>query len=695
MMLSTSVLASLLAGILVGSGGTPPSGLVNGPTAESLRTWHDRMGFGPHVAGSEGDRAVIDTIAASFRELGLETEIWEFEPFLARPVRASLSIVGDDSAVGIDATGRRRRGVFSLSLSERELLDDPATRHPDLDWGWNAYSGSGEVEAGVVYVNRGRREDFARLRELGVDCRGKILLARYGGNYRGFKVRFAEEAGAAGLVVFLDPADYGDDRGPTWPEGGWANDSCIQRGSIATLPYKGDPLTPFVAARGDVERLDPTDVDLPTIPVQPIGYAAATRIMAGMDGTTLEEIGLEEWAGGLDASYRLDGGSLRLRLEVQQVREIMATANVFGVLPGTGAADELVIVGCHHDAWGFGAGDPLAGMIVLMETAKSVAAAAEAGWRPTRTIVFAAWGAEEFGIIGSSEWVEAERERLHEHAVAFINLDMAAMGTRFGASATPSLADAVIRAAARVPSAEDEARTVADVWTAGREGSPVGDLGGGSDHVGFVCHVGVPSIKLAAGGSEGVSYHSNYDTLAWYRATVGESYDGALMLTRVCIALVEDLADAVLPPIDPAAYGRDLPDRLERLRRAVDAAGLNADFDGLEDAAASLTIAVDRASRAISRVPADRVDDVSASLIAFDRAWLEDEGLPGRPWYRNLFVASDRDSGYGAMVLPGLLEAVRDVDQQALDAAAIRYRTTFSRVAEAASRIVSAAEGTP
>lgn len=662
------------------------SAVVDAPRVDRLSAWHDLLGSRPHVAGTEGDRVVIEAIAGVFDGMGLETETWWFDPFLARPVSASLTIVGEATPApsGESRGGRVRRGITSLAISERELLEDPATRHPDLAWGWNAYSGSGTVEANVVYANRGRREDFQRLRELGIDCTGKIVLVRYGGNYRGFKVKFAEEAGAAGLVVFLDPGDVGEDRGPTWPEGGWANETCIQRGSIVTLPYKGDPLTPFEPARGDVTRLDPAEVALPTIPVQPIGYAAANRIMAAMSGPTVDAMGLADWTGGLDVPYRLEGGELELRLEVAQVREVMRTANVFGVLPGSERPDELVIVGCHHDAWGFGAADPLAGTIVLLETAKVFAEAAGQGLRPRRTVIFAAWGAEEFGIIGSSEWVESQVERLGRDAVAYINLDMAAMGTSFRASATPSLAGAVMTAAGVVAQPGGEG-SVLDAWRGEKKIPSVGDLGGGSDHIGFLCHVGVPSISLSAGGSPGTAYHSNYDTLAWYRSTVGEDYAGARMLTSITAALTADLADSLLPPIDPRPAVEGLARRLDDYEAAGRAAGLDIDLALLRAELASARSACEAASRRVEK--AEDEEATIQALIDFDRAWLGNVGLPGRPWFRNEFAASDRDSGYGSVVLPCLSEAIRDRDQRAFDAAVVRYRTMLVRIREAADRI--------
>ena len=658
------------------------------PSPERLSDWHDLLGTRPHVAGTEGDRVVIDAIAGAFDGMGLETEVWWFEPYLSKPISASLTIVGDPATSSAPEGGRRRRGITSLPIRERELLEDPATRHPDLDWGWNAYSGSGVVEAGVVYANRGRPEDFKRLRELGVDCTGKIVLARYGGNYRGFKVKFAEEAGAAGLVIFLDPGDYGDGRGPTWPDGGWANETCIQRGSIVTLPYKGDPLTPFEPARGDVSRLDPEEVALPEIPVQPIGYAAASRIMAAMKGPTVDILGLEDWTGGMGVPYRVEGGDLELRLEVSQVREIMKTANVFGVLPGYERPEEMVIVGCHHDAWGFGAADPLAGMIVVLETAKVFAEAAEQGFRPRRSIVFAAWGAEEFGIIGSCEWVESEADRLRRSAVAYVNLDMAAMGTRFGASGTPSLSAAVMRAAADTPQPGED-RSVFDAWRGEREAPVVGDLGGGSDHIGFVCHVGVPSVSLSARGSQGSAHHSNYDTLAWYRATVGDDYAGATMLTRLTAALVAELADSALPPIDPVPAIAGLDRRLEVYEQSARDAGLAMDLGPLRAELSRTRAACESAARRLETVEPD--DQVVQALIDFDRAWIDQDGLPGRPWFRNQFAASDRDSGYGSVVLPRFSEAIRDRDQAALDRADEIYRTLLLRIRDAADRIAGPA----
>ena len=630
------------------------------PTADQLRSWHDLLGTEPHVAGTPGDQREIKRIADAFDAMGLQTEVREFHAWLPHPVSAEVEIIGAASLGGTEANPRRR-GVIRLDLTEKNLLEDPASKHPGLDFGWNAFSGSGEVTAQVVYANHGTLEDFERLRELGVEVDGKIVIARYGKNYRGFKVKYAQEAGAAGLLMYLDPADYGYQRGETWPKGGWANSSCIQRGSVLVLPYKGDPLTPFHEATEDAERLDPEQVGFPWIPVQPIGYAAASRILARMTGRTVED---ESWTGGLPLPYRLEGGDgLEVRMQVEQSAELRTSANVIARIEGAVHPEQFVVVGCHHDAWGFGAADPLAGTIVLMEAARAVAEAAARGVRPDRTILFAAWGAEEFGIIGSTEWVEGNAEWLQKDCVGYINLDMAAMGDNFNCSATPVLRRAIQRAVASVPQSGDEqGRQLSQTWGNAPGGPSFGDLGGGSDHVGFVCHVGVPAIRLGGAGAQGSAYHSNYDTLAWYRSTVGDDYQPALMVTRACARVVAMLADATLPPYEWTLVAAEVRRHADAHLAQARKAGLAVDLAGLNEATARLATAADALDRALSTT---RVEDpktrarVQQALLAAERTWLVEEGLTDRPWYRNTYISDDPQSGYSASPLPELHAAWR------------------------------------
>ncbi|MCE2875960.1 MAG: hypothetical protein LW625_10065 [Planctomycetaceae bacterium] len=261
--------------------------LVDFASAAELRRYHDLIAMEPHVAGTVGDVRQIERIKQAFEAMNLATRVERFRCLLSRPISASLEMVDDgaEPAAAPAAAPSPRRGVVSLPINERNLLEDPATAHPDLSYGWNAYSGNGDVTAPVVYANYATREDFAKLKELGVDVKGKIVIARYGKCFRGYKARFAQEVGAAGLIIYTDPGDSGFSKGKVWPDGGgWANDLCIQRGTLNTLPYPGDPGTPGVFSSDSVVRDDPAKLDLPTIPVQPIGYAAAGQILARFKG---------------------------------------------------------------------------------------------------------------------------------------------------------------------------------------------------------------------------------------------------------------------------------------------------------------------------------------------------------------------------------------------------------------------------
>lgn len=616
------------------------------PDAARLAATHALLASEPHVAGSPGDARTIERLAAEFRRMGegvegFEVEVQEFFPLLARPVKARLEIVGAAPAKPGD-----RRGVLALPVTEPNLAIDPQTAHPDLDIAWNAWSGSGVAQAGVVYVNYGRREDFARLAELGVDPRGRIALARYGGNFRGYKAKFAEEAGCVGLVIFTDPADSGTAKGKTWPEGGsWANADCVQRGSLITTGYIGDPLTPGRFASKDAERLDIASAALPRIPVQPIGYGAAQEIFMRMKGAEAPK----EWRGAMPCAYPLSDDALVLRLEVEQRREVMRTANVIARLRGATLPDEQVIAGSHHDAWCFGAADPLAGTICTLESCQNFCELARAGVRADRTLVFGMWGAEEYGIFGSSEFVEKDAAGLAARTVAYINLDMAAMGLKPGGAVSPTLRAAVTRALAAAPGPRGDGSAL-DAWPKSKDDrASYGDLGGGSDHVAFWCHAGIPSVSLSAGGSEGTSYHSNYDTVAWYRGAVGADYAAAQLVTGMTSAMLAELAHGGRPHISATELVADAITQAQRLVKLADERGLpSADI-------AAVAAALDECLPLARSVDAAGAAD--PSLIAL---WMSSDGLVGRPWFRNLYAATDRFSGYATSAWPRLREAVED-----------------------------------
>jgi N-acetylated-alpha-linked acidic dipeptidase len=650
--------------------------LLSVPESGHLRALHDRIASSPHVAGSEGDARVVATLVEVLEGLGLEVERQELRLYLARPVRAELAIVAP------------RR--IALPVREEPLSEDPWSRHSDIGPGWTAYSGSGEVTAPVVYANYGRQEDFETLARLGVSVKGLVVLARYGGNFRGYKAKFAEAAGAAGLVIFSDPGDSGYVRGLEYPAGGWAHPSAIQRGSLLTLPYPGDPLTPGAPATATAERLDPGTLAFPRIPVQPIGSRAAREILSRMSGAAVPR----GWQGGLPFTYRVAGGSgLRLHLHVEQERRLFTTANVVATLKGARWPEQKVIVGSHHDAWTFGAADPNAGTIAVLESARSFAEAARRGQRPDRSIVFANWAAEEFGLMGSTEWVEAHRDDLQAGAVAYLNLDGAALGLEFGASASPSLKGVIADAARAVPQPGGPAgQTVFEAWLArgadpDRPGRPrMGDLGGGSDHVPFLCLLGIPSAGLSASGAAGTAYHSAYDDLAWYRKVVGDDYASATLVTRMASLVLARLANADLLPLDAPAYGLEAPRLAQDFAAEAERRGLGADLSQVTAVARQfarrgrtfLAPLVERLAR--GDVAERDLFRVNERLRLAERAWADAAGLPGRPFYRNQYVATDEDSGYASWLLPAARRGLARRDPAEIAAGEARIVAAFGRL---------------
>jgi N-acetylated-alpha-linked acidic dipeptidase len=671
------------------------------PSAVNLREYHDLLASEPHVAGTPGDLRVVEKLFDLFTQMQLSVEKHEFWAYLPRPIINKVELVAPEA--------------MTLELREKTLPEDPVTADPAIPTGWNAYSGDGDVTAGVVYVNYGTRADFEKLKSMGVDLKGKIALARYGGNFRGYKAKFAQEAGAAGLLIYTDPADSGFAKGEEYPKGGYLNDTCIERGSLLTLPYAGDPLTPGVEASEHAQRKSPADVALPKIPVQPIGWAAAREIMKRMTGPELpEELTGEKgsWRGKMPVAYRLEGGpELKVRVHVLQERKLTRCFNVIAILPGREEPDRGVVIGCHLDAWGCGASDAMSGMISLLEVARVSSELARADQPLRRSLVFCAWGAEEFGIIGSTEWVEAQVDLLQQATIAYLNLDMASMGPQFGAAAAPTLRTVITEAAQTVPQprATDGSTVFTDWISRGKDplfrASPTfGDIGGGSDHVAFWCYAGIPSAGLSGGGSKGTAYHTAYDTLAWYRKVVGEDYAPAKMIAQMTLAVARRLAGDPVAPIDIGRLGPETRRQLQALTDRGRAIGFFA--PGEDPVAAELGDVLEAAERfgtrgrlldqrlrAMSRKiqssgqEPESLRRINELLMRADRAWLSDKGVPAggegkpdRPWYRNLMAATDEDSGYGSWPLPALRAAIERRDEAMLLTQRRRYLNVFTNL---------------
>ena len=364
----------------------------------------------PHIAGSIENEKARDYIADVMRKAGLQVEIFPHDIYLSKTPGESIVEIVEP---------------IRQPLNNREfiLTEDKYSGDPRLTPGWNAWSGSGDVTAEVVYANYGRKEDFEQLAALGISVKGKIVLARYGGNFRGYKAKFAELAGAVGVIIYTDPADNGYAKGIMFPEGSQSNDNTIQRGSLLTMDFTGDPLTPFEPAlpldgTKKIKRSDPKDVSFHKIPVTPLPWGSAVEILKRMSGRAVPA----GWQGGLPLAYRIDGGSsLKVRLKVKQEKEFVRVYQVVGTLSGSEYPDEWILAGCHYDAWSYGATDPNSGTAMLLTLSESLGKMAQNGQKPRRTIKICHWDAEEAGVIGSTEWAEQMRDELTNKAGEFLH----------------------------------------------------------------------------------------------------------------------------------------------------------------------------------------------------------------------------------------------------------------------------------
>lgn len=624
----------------------------------------------PHVAGSAANERVKDYMVQTMKAAGWSTEVFPYDVYMSKePGQSAVEIV----------TPIRK----PLNQKEFILKEDPYSDHPDLYKGWNAYSGSGDVTAEVVYANYGTKADFEKLKELGIDVTGKIVIARYGGNFRGYKAKFAEENGAAGLLIYTDPKDSGYGRGLVYPEGINYNESAIQRGSLLTENFTGDPLTPFEPAlprdgKKKVKRLDPSETTLHTIPVNPLPYGSAKEIMELMKGSQAVPTA---WQGGLPFPYRLEGGKdLKVRVMVDQKRDFVRVHNVIGTLRGTEIPDEWVILGCHYDAWGHGATDPNSGTAMLLSLSETLGKLPNG---PKRSILIGHWDAEEHGVIGSSEWVEQMRDELKAKAVAYINLDAAVSGRNFGASSSPTLKQLIIESSKEVQF-PDSAKTVFDVWAGQKEEPAIGNLGGGSDHIAFYMHVGIPSVSGGTGGP--TLYHTNYDTFHFYEKFVDPTFQMGGAVEQLIGLMTLRLANAEVIPYDVPRYVEDLNKHFDQAEKGVQ--GFNSDFTGFTKTRAALNDlkgSSESYRKNLERntqgtISSKKLQEINRKLIELEKSFIDPKGMYFGSWYRSLYASTDPYSGYASWMLPGIMYEIENKRTDRLDEWDDRYSAAISEL---------------
>jgi N-acetylated-alpha-linked acidic dipeptidase len=624
------------------------------PSAVSARAHSSALSAETHIGGSPAQERTRDYVIAQMRAMGLQTEVRTYSVFL--PYATSVRL------------WRTAPTEKELSLAEPAVTDDPSSaksQYPTV----NGYSGVGDVTGDVVFVNFGLIEDYARLDSLGVSVRGRIALARYGRSFRGIKAREAEKHGALALLLYSDPQSDGFVRGDVYPEGPMRNWDGVQRGSI--FNGTGDPATPGYPSTRTAPRLPLDRMDIPHIPTIPISYANASELLATLRGREVPT----GWQGGLPFRYHVGPGPVRSRVQVADDRATHGTKQIhdtFGIVRGSELPDELVIIGGHRDAWGPGAADNVSGTVSVLEAARAVAAAVRAGHRPKRTIVFATWDAEEWGLTGSTEYVEEDSLRLMRGAVAYLNQDVAAEGTRFGAGGSPSLRALLRDVARHVPDPRGggsvfiEWRRAAGV--ADTNSPPMSDPGGGSDFAGFYNHLGIPIADWGFSGESGV-YHSQYDDFAWMSRFGDPTFAYHAAAAGIGAAMVLRLANADILPYDYVEFARTMQryvapiERVLAVKRwSVSTLALRAAIGRMEREAASFAVARD-AALAETPTPAER-RAANAALRDVERALTRPTGLRTRPWYRNLIYVADENNGYANMPFPSVNEAIRDDDER-------------------------------
>jgi len=636
------------------------------PKPENLREHMRAISAEPHHAGSPGSRKVAEYVLAQFKASGLDARIEEFEALMPYPTERSLELVAPERYVA--------------ELKEPVVAEDPDSGDAGQLPTFNAYSADGDVTGDLVYVNYGTPDDYQALAKLGVDVKGKIVIARYGKSWRGIKPKVAYEHGAIGCIIYSDPKDDGFYPGDTYPKGAYRPSQGVQRGSVMDMPiHPGDPLTPGRAADpGTVNAADRSSSDvILKIPVLPISYGDALPLLKNLGG----QVAPADWRGSLPVTYHVGGGPAKVHLKLAFEWKVRPLYDVVARIPGSIYPDEWIIHGNHHDAWVNGASDPTSGNVALLETARGFGELLKSGWKPKRTIVLASWDGEEWGLLGSTEWAEKHADELSKKAVAYINSDSSGTGW-LGASGSHSLQALVnevmrdvddpkrpgktLAAASLDHDAEQDKTELGRSLIRKRADKPIDALGSGSDYTAFIDNLQIASLDFGFGGEGGGGvYHSIYDSFYWFTHFSDKDFAYGAALSRTIGTVILRLADADVLPFEFTATARTLRgyvDEIDRVRKdipdapAVDLAPLRSSLDRLEKAATGYNKAAmsDRATG----LPPDKLAELNRLLYTSERAFRHDAGLPRRPWFKHLAYAPGFYTGYGVKTLPGIREGI-------------------------------------
>ena len=660
---------------------------------QNLDDWMKHMSSKPHHVGSPWSKQNAEFIAEKFESWGFETEIETFDVLMPFPIIRKLEMVGPNKV--------------SLQLKE-PAFDEDATSGitKDLLPGFNAFSADGDVTAELVYVNYGIPADYEELERLGIKVEGKIILARYGGSWRGIKPKVAREKGAIGCILYSDPKDDGYFQGDVYPDGPYRMEHGLQRGSVLDMPlYPGDPLTPGYGAKPDVERL--AIEDAPTImkiPVMPISYADALPLLKALEGP----VAPSSWRGALPVTYHIGPGPIKVHLQLKFDWGLRRAYNPVAKLKGSVYPDEWIMRGNHHDGWAQGAADPISGMVSLMEEARAIGELVKTGWRPKRTLVYAGWDAEEPGLLGSTEWVEYHLDEIQEKMVVYINTDGTGVGF-MGVSGSHSLEKFVNEVASELKDPVQDVTLKKRIRSrlrisgnkdAERDDLRIYPLGSGSDYTAFIHHAGVPALNIGFGGeSGGGSYHSIFDSYDHYKRFSDGDYIYGTTLAKVNGRLVLRLSEADILPFrfmnmaenigtfieSNKKLAKTVAEKTKRRNRLLNEKAFTIsanpkktylppkrlddvpefDFTPLEAAHQRLKTSAMNYEKALSSMKKGSMSaeikiQVNRLLKDVEQAMTREEGLPRRNWFKNMIYAPGYYTGYGVKTLPGIREGLEE-----------------------------------
>jgi N-acetylated-alpha-linked acidic dipeptidase len=639
------------------------------PRADLLKEYMHFLTAEPHHIGSAAGKRYAEWIRDRFKAWGLSATLEEFDVLFPTPRERLLELLTPE--------------MYQAKLKEPVLAADPDSGDANQMPTYNAYSGDGDVTAPLVYVNYGVPSDYEQLARMGVDVKGKIVIARYGASWRGIKPKVAYEHGAVGCLIYSDPQDDGYYQGEVYPEGPYRPEHGVQRGSVMDMPiHPGDPLTPGWGAVKQARRLQREEAKtLMKIPVLPISYADALPLLKNLRGQVVPE----SWRGALPITYRVGPSTANVRLKVISDWNRHTLYNVIARIPGSAFPDEWIIRGNHHDAWVNGAADPTSGMVALMEEARAFGELLKQGWRPKRTIIFAAWDGEEPGLLGSTEWAEQHAAELKQKAVAYINSDSTGKGW-LNASGSHTLEHFINNVTRAIPQPNSK-QTVWEAMQARRIEQARSDeekreareradlriaaLGSGSDYTAFIDHLGIASLNLGFGGEGGGGvYHSVYDSFTWYTKFSDGTFEYGRALAQAAGTAMMRLANASVLPFEFTNFAETVSRYVDEIARLpMQSATARIDLAPLRAAVERLTRSADAYDRALRSLAAsggfsaDHLPELralNALLFQSERRLTSEAGLPRREWFKHQIYAPGFYTGYGVKTLPGVREAIEE-----------------------------------